>query len=53
MAAFTFKLAAVGSSSFVATLVWLPPDLRAEVTAGILLLVLVAPVLRRCSRNVS
>jgi hypothetical protein len=51
MATFTFKLAAVGLFLFVATLVWLPPALHAEVTAAILLLMLVAPVLRRWFTN--
>ena len=44
---FTFKLAAVGLFLIVATLMWLPPALHAEITAAILLLVLLVPVVRR------
>lgn len=44
---FTFKLAAVGLFVVVATFMWLPPALHAEVTAAILLLVLLVPVVRR------
>jgi hypothetical protein len=48
---FTFKLAAVGLFLFVATLMWLPPALHAEVTAAILLLVLLLPFVRRWFTN--
>ena len=44
---FRFKLAGVGLFLFVATLPWLPPALHAEVTAAILLLVLLVRVVRR------
>jgi hypothetical protein len=48
---FTFKLAAVGLFLFVATLMWLPPALHAEVTAAIFLLVLLVPFVRRWFTN--
>jgi len=48
---FTFKLAAVGLFLFVATLMWLPPALHAQVTAAILLLVLLVPFVRRRFTN--
>lgn len=44
---FRSKLAAVGLFLIVATLVWLPPAVHAGVTAAILLLVLLVPVVRR------
>jgi hypothetical protein len=43
----TFKLAAVGLFLIVATFIWLPPVLHVEVTATILLLVLLVPFVRR------
>lgn len=48
---FTFKLAAVGLFLFVATFMWLPPAFHAEVTAAILLLVLLVPFVRRWFTN--
>jgi hypothetical protein len=43
----TVKLAAVGLFLIVATFIWLPPVLHIEVTATILLLVLLVPYVRR------
>jgi hypothetical protein len=40
----TLKLAAVGLFLFVATIMWLPPALHAAVTAAIVLVVLIVPV---------
>jgi UPF0716 family protein affecting phage T7 exclusion len=44
---FRSKLAAVGLFLIVATIVWLPPTVHAGVTAAILLLVLLVPIVRR------
>lgn len=44
---FAFKLAAVGLFLVVATFMWLPPALHAQVTATILLLILLVPFARR------
>ena len=43
---FKFKLAAIGLFLIVATFMWLPPAFHAGVTAAILLLVLLVPVVR-------
>lgn len=43
----TVKLALVALFVFVATFMWLPPALHAEVTAAIILLALIVPTAHR------